>query len=598
VPEAVTSFVVRVTGARADSAALTWGQRSIWGWHGNPSGEVRFNNGDCFGLPAGCTLAAIAAAIELTLRRHDGLRTVLRPDAGGWRQEVEGAGEITVAVYETVEEGCWPYAVGVGTELSALPWDGGEWPVRLAAILVDGAPTFLAVAYNRLVLDAQSVVAVRDELSRTLATGEPGPAPAWGPLDEARFEQSPDGAAVNDRALDYWRRTLLRAPASMFDFPVRQCDGDRFAMGGYESPAMARATQMLRARWRLTGSALTVAALVTMLSRYTGHDSVAMQILAGNRGTRERRDMVGSLGSEGVLCLDVAGRTFAQLARDTFRASGAAHQFAFCDPAGTQAVVAEVELRRGAHVDLGICFDDVQTGLDDLTEEPEMSERELLDRVRAGTALHPGDDGYPPGWRLAWTSPTSPTRKKLRMLLIAQHGRNRPLSLFCDTRYFSRDTMVGILAGMERLLLAAACDGVGEEPDRLAPVARGGSWVRCGDGWLDLAESARVWREVAGTPRSALVVEPGGDGPDGQRLVGYLAGDGAPPFARLHRSFLAAIGEREDVRAPAWYRWVEAPRADDAAAWRDATPRAESDGRDPAAAPPLVLTSPHDGRRC
>jgi len=595
VVEPTRSLTISVTGAVEATLAPTWGQRSIWQWHGMADQEeAYFVNGKFFDLvdyaPGGCGFDALAGAIGAVLHRHDALRTVLEIENGAVaRQVVHGAGELSVDVYEAGSQETWVAAQAVADRLSGLPWSGREWPVRLAVVAAGETPTQLVIAHNRLVLDVQSLDFLVDEVGK-VASGRTGElVPRWQTAQEARYEQSPEGSAVNDRAMRYWREVLAATPPSMFDFPVASLDDMRFVMAQLESVPLARAVQVLRKRWRVTGGPLVLAALAVVLGQYTGHRDAVVQMFAGNRSDRRRRQLLGTLISEGLLRLDLDGLPFGQIAREASRATSTAHQFGYCDPASVRAVRRDVELRKGAHLDLAVYFNDMQTGQEPSDDQPELTDEELGELARAarraqtdGSALAPPDTWS--GWDQSWQAKV--TRKDIRLLLTVQHGRELPLLLFCDTRYVPREAMRQLLTGMERLLLAAAADGDLAAADLgrvsgVTGVSRGPSWVRCGDGWLDLAVAEELWHKVTGSDQGTVLAEDLPGEPGEHRLVGYVVGAAPPPFADLHRQFVAAVEERTDVRAPNWYRWVAAEPADpaDAAAWGRAPVLAEGDGR-------------------
>jgi hypothetical protein len=595
VVEPIRSLTISVTGAVEAALPPTWGQRSIWQWHGMvDQAEAYFANGKCFDLAdyarGGCGFDALAGAIGEVLHRHDALRTVLEIENGAVaRQVVSGSGELSVDVYDAGSEKTYVVAEAVASRLSGLPWNGREWPVRMAVVAAGETPAQVVIAHNRLVLDVQSLDFLMDDVGK-VASGRAGElVPRWQTVQEARYEQSPEGAAVSDRAAQYWRRVLSAAPPSMFDFPVGSSDDTRFVMAQMESVPLARAVQVLRKRWRVTGGALVLAAMAVVLGQYTGHRAIVVQMFAGNRSDRHRRRMLGTVISEGLVHLDLHGLSFAQIAREASRASSMAHQFGFCDPAAVRAVREEMQLVKGAHLDLAFYFNDMQTGQEPSDDQPEPTEQELAELAQAARGAEAGGSALTApetwsGWDQSWQAKV--TRKDIRLLLTAQHGRELPLLLFCDTRYVPRQAMRELLSGMQRLLLAAAGGGdvVAADLGRVsgvAAVSRGPSWARCGDGWLDVAAAEELWQKVTGSDQGTVLAEEvPGDGGE-HRLVGYAVGATPPSFTDLHRLFVAAIGERNDVRAPNWYRWVAAEPADpqDAAAWGRAPVLAEGDGR-------------------
>ena len=565
---------VRVTGARAASAPTTWGHRAIWLWHGvaDETEEAHFNNGEWFRIPVGATVDSVVGAVQSALHGHDALRTTFHHEEGAWRQVVEGAGEVTLEVYEVGEPCDDAVARLVAGRLTGQPWPVRQWPLRVAVVVCGGVPAYLVVATNRLAIDGKSVAAVAESIVTASVTHTSvAPAP-WQPVDEALFEQSAEGQAANERALRHWREVLSTAPPSMFDLPMHEPDALRFHLLKMDSPALAAAVRMVSRRWRMSHSVLVLAAASIVLARYAGHDSAVMQMMSGNRLDRLRRALVGTLTAEGVYYLDVgSGAPFSELAREAFRASGRAHRFAFCDPHAVAALRAELEWQRGAHIDLGAVYNaPQQTRSQDVPDGGDLSESDLTDLTESTVVK---DDG-------AW--PRSPAQLDLRLYLRTGHRHDIPLTLLSDTKYVPVEAMREFLVGIERVMVAAACGT--EDVDQLAevsgvtPAPRGPAWIRRDDAWVDLTASRRLWQHVAGTDAAALVA---GSSAGDNRLVGYLAAPGRPDFHQLHRVCVKALNERSDVRTPDLYRWVAKTPVEptDPVAWREAQVLAEHDGR-------------------
>jgi hypothetical protein len=568
---------IRVDGAREESDEMTWGHLVIWQWHGVADEHTSFHffNAERFPLPPGCTVTALAEAFQDAVARYDGLRTVFRREEGGWRQVVQGSGEIALEVYETSPDEADEAAKGVAWHLNQRPWTLAQWPVRLAVVGDPRSPSVLVIGYDRLALDSNSVTLVALEvMSRASGgDGDQPPEQPWQPVDEARFERSPAGLAINDKAQQYWRQVLTAAPSSMFDVPLCEPEELRFRRLEMTSPALGRAVRWMHQQWRVLPSAILLAAFSVVLGRYAGHRRVVFQLMTGNRPDRQRRELVGTLVGQGIFHLDLAANDlrFPQLVRAAFRASGQAHRFGFCDPEGVLAIRDELRLSRGAHLDLGGFVNDLVAY--DYGIEPEPTEAEF--RELTGQTEHL-DAGGMPG---------NPTKLDIRLHLTLQHDPVMPLAMIGDTRYLPSDAMRQLLSGMERVLVAAG-QGEGDlsalgELSGVAPVHRGQSWVWCGDGWVDVDASRALWHEVNPAARTTVLAEgsPAGDG--SHRLVGYVVGDGSLKLNDLHRQCVAAIQLRTDARAPGWYRLLEAPPAqpDDPAAWRQAPVLSEGDGR-------------------
>jgi hypothetical protein len=524
-------------------------------------------------LPGGCTRAAVIGGIAHVLWRYDVLRTLFTGTEQDLRQVVQGSGRMAVPVYRASGGEAGEIAGQIASELAGRPFENDrEWPARFAIVEDGDVPAYVVMATDRLAFDGHGVAAVEEDMVKACLGDADTSLPQWQPLDEAAYEQSPEGQAQNERALGYWRTTLQQAPGSLFDFPVFPAGPMRYCHLQVKSAGMTHAMRMLRRSSRLSASSLIISAAAVVLGQYSGHQEIVMRMVAGNRLGRARKNMVATLTSEGVFLLNLAGLPFSQIARNAFRASGSANQFAFCDPAAVETAWADLRLRRGAYLDLGICFSDVQGGFADPRAEPpevdDLDEAELRKLAELTTVT----DSYTPAGILG-----------MRMFLVAWDRGDIMLQLSCDTQYVPAEAGRELLLGIERLLMAAACrDLTAAEFSQVTgvkPVSRGEDWMRFGSDWVDVAAAGRLWRKVVGAGQSAVVWD---QAPDGERrLVGYVAGEQPPGFTALHRAFVAALGERSDVRAPDCYRHVARPPADPdrPASWLEALVLAEHSGR-------------------
>jgi hypothetical protein len=569
--ESTASLTARVTGARAFSEAMTWGQVSIWQWHGvaSESEEFYFNSVEWEPMPETCPTSTLTGAIARVLSRHDGLRTVYEQAGDGWRQVVEGEGDVRIEVYEAGDGDPDELAGQVAADLCARPWTVRQWPLRFALVVSRDLPVHLVVASNRLALDPDSMNSAAQEVLEICAGKDDEPPPAWQVLDETRFEQSPQGQATTDRALQHWRQVLTVAPTSMFDFPASEPGELRFHRLMLESPAMARAVRTMQLRSRTSASALLIAAITMVLGRYTGHDEVVLQLISRNRVDRRLRELVGTVSGQGIYYLGLSGEPFSRFSRDAFRACGSSYRFGYCDPAATGALVEQLSLSRGAYLDLGLYVNDLIYARDDDTE-PSATPQELRELARDTVIADFGG------------SPHRAVKLDIKLHLTIQHAQNIPLLAAVDTSYVPAEAARELLGGIERILVAAAS---GEddftalsEISEVTPVRRPAGWARCGNGWVDLAASQELLRQASGTGEATVSVQetPGG----GERLVGCLAGQAQPDFTLLHRRLVAALAERSDVRAPDWYRWLgPLPGPADPRARAQGPAAAEGDGR-------------------
>ncbi|WP_204003740.1 condensation domain-containing protein [Micromonospora lutea] len=557
---------------RTVDAEATWGQRAIWsciqfmGEH-----DPYFNAGRVLPVPQRCGLTDVADALGELLRRHETLRTVFEPAGSTLRQTVQGAGELPVAV-EPLSNAGDASADGAAWarmyELAGLAFRMREWPVRIAVLTEDDRPRFVAMVFSHLAVDHTGADLVMADLAELLAGRRP-PLPERQPIDQAEYERSAAGQATSAAALRHWVRVLRSIPASIFDYRTHETGEHRFRRMIMYSEAVTVAAAVAAARLRVTSSAVLLAAEALVLGRYTGHEVVPVQLICANRDA-ERDRLVGTVAGDGVVRVDLAQDSFARIVRRTFLAAVGAYRFGYYDPEAAWRMRAAEHLARGAVLGIGVYFNDVRDSVSSVRPTDPVDGQSLR-RIAAATRIE--ESG---GWGLM---------DARVFLTVAAAGSSTRLSMLCDTAYVPTDDIVALLRGIERVVIAAATDDLSaqllSETIGVPPVARGPGWVRGPDGWVDLAGTRALWRDLLpdGTVGGVFLDED--PALIGSGLVGYLAGPPVGDVGDLHEAFVAALGERTDVRAPARYvRCAHGPDdPDDRQAWAKCPVLAEETGR-------------------
>lgn len=565
-PEPSTSVTLRLTGARPRVGPASWGQLHMLR-HFAAAGDNGhfFNASGLIPVPGGCDLRRVLNAVCEILERHETLRTTCQPDGSGARQTVAGEGELAVGLHESSAEHAHAVAERVAAHLSARAFGSTEWPVRFAVVLNAGRPVVVVVAYSHLALDGGGAQVVAGELAHLLAGGELGPPPAWQPIDQAEHERSPAGRALNEQAMDYLREVLQSAPASMFDFPARRSEGNRAVVLEVRSPAAMAASAALADRLRVSGSSVLLAAVAVLLGLYSGRTTAVLHLVSSNRNSEPQRSLAGNLALDAVCHVDFTGLSFEQAVRRTFEASISTYLGSQCDPADRWAMIDKQTLDLGRHICLSAAFNDGRVAPlagDGAADEP-------LERLLRRTEVIEHDSPFGGG----------------RFYIEATGaGTSSKMMFVGDAWYVPHEAMREMVHGFERLLVTAASRDIpsGELPAvaGVQPVRRGPDWVRCRDGYVDLAATRELWRAVAGT--DAAEIFPEAVEGSGHRLVGYLCAPGDDrSIADLHRDFMSAVGDSTSVRAPDWYvRTGEAPASRaERADWSGLSITAEGRGR-------------------
>jgi len=337
------SVTVEFTGARSGQGPLTWGQRAIWRiteWL--PPGDPYFNMPWTLPVHGKPDLPAVLSALGRMLGRHESLRTNWSDGPDGIVQRVVGHGGLPVELIDA--GGARPRALAgdIAADLAAKGFDyAAEPPLRCAIIMDGGRPRALAFAFSHLAVDAGALDVLAGEWPQLLA-GEPLPERHPQPLDLAAEERSPEGLARGERALRHWRAALEKMPRPLFGASPATPEHPRFVKLGMESAVLATAATALAARWSVSTSSVLLGTYAVLLSRLTGHGTVAMQLIAGNRHDPRLAPMVGTLVQDGILVLDVAGASPAEAVRAANRGVLAAYRHARYDPMAQRALIAGI----------------------------------------------------------------------------------------------------------------------------------------------------------------------------------------------------------------------------------------------------------------
>jgi hypothetical protein len=535
---------------------MTWGQFTIWRpvqWYGEDS--AYFNMSRVVELGGDLDLPSVCDAIRRLMQSHQGLRARYTDGAQGPRQHVQASGSIAVRVddFPAEQEADQQAAVAdsVASELEAAPFDlTDEWPVRVAIGMVGGVPRFAIFAVSHVAVDWGALEIVLAEF-RALCSPSPSPAEAdfgsrsaWGPLDQARFEQSARGRKHSEAALEHWGKCLRHIPPSMFDYAPVTPAQPRFQRLGLSSPALAAAAELLATRSRVSTSSVLLAAVSLCLAAVSGRETCALQLIVNNRHDERRRDLVAPVVQNGIFLLEPSARDVAETVSRCYRRGLMAYSCGHYDPAALDAAKDEAASQRGVDFDLTAYFNDVRGGRDRWEGiESEGLSRAGLAALREKTTLsHVG----------AWET------QDCKFFVSAESAPDRALLfLLADTAYLPLPVIEQVLRGVETIVAEAAFRQVplAEIADLtgLRPPERGVGWELIGPAWVRPSAVAEVVRKAAGTEQAAVFtrLSPEGTGHELEAFLPDLATGGS--IEDLHRKVVGELKGRTDVIAPGTY---------------------------------------------
>ncbi|HEV2373010.1 MAG TPA: condensation domain-containing protein [Streptosporangiaceae bacterium] len=431
-------------GTGAGVGDLSWGQQDIW--NTILEQHTSLGVGGAFPLPAGKTVADVAADMGYLVSRHPSLRTRLRfgPD-GRPKQVVSSSGEVVLEVVEADGDDPGETAEELYRQYHARNFEyETEWPIRWAVVCSHGKATHFVSEICHLALDGEGAMALAADMeSPDRAAGRELPlVVAMQPLEQARWQASEAGQRTNQAALRYWEKLLRAIPARRFPGSTDERD-PRYWDLRFDSPATHLAVQMVAARTRASSSTVLLAAAAVSFASVTGINPAVIRVEVDNRFRRGLADSVSPVGQSGICAIDVADATFDQVVSRAFRSAMGAYKHGYYNPDQLDALVARVGRERGEELDLE-CY---------------VNDRRLVNREEP--------DGHPPAIDdvrealphsvMSWGPPLTEPNGSC-FLHINDVPGTMNCQLFADTRYMSPAHMEAYLRGFETVTVAAAAD--------------------------------------------------------------------------------------------------------------------------------------------
>ncbi|MFI0737701.1 SDR family NAD(P)-dependent oxidoreductase [Streptomyces sp. NPDC021100] len=304
----------------------SYAQQRMWFFHHLDRGNPYYNIPLALRLTGEADPAALQAALDGVVARHEILRTTFAERDGEPHQLVAPTGAVRLETAECAAEAEHAWAL----EWVGRPFDLTAGPLFRAALLTTAPDRhLLLLCLHHIVTDGWSLNILTRELAalyREHRTGEPA---GLEPLeiqyaDFAEWQRERlDGAGL-ERRLDYWRERLagilppLEVPTDRPRPPVQSFRGARV---DFELPDDL--TRALRATGRAHGTTLfmtLLAGVTALLHRWTGQDDILVGSPIAGRDVPETEPLLGLFVNTLVLRGDLSGApTFAELLARTRR---------------------------------------------------------------------------------------------------------------------------------------------------------------------------------------------------------------------------------------------------------------------------------------
>ncbi|WP_407670482.1 non-ribosomal peptide synthase/polyketide synthase [Nocardia suismassiliense] len=303
--------------ARPDRLPLSLAQRRMWFLNrfdqsdGDAAvGSAAYNLPFALRLTGALDVAALGAALDDVVSRHEVLRTVYPENADGPIQVVLPASRVQLDV--TARPVAAAEVPGEVYALASTPFDvTDEVPVRVRLLeITDGTAEsdhVLAVVVHHIAADASSMGPLVRDVMIAYAARTAGEAPGWSPLpvqyaDYALWQRAvlgdeADPESIAAQQILFWRKQLAGLP-DLLELPTDRPRPAIASMAGarvdvqIDAATHAGLVELARAH----GATLFMVvhtALAVLLARLSGSGDIAIGTPVAGRGERELDDLIG-----------------------------------------------------------------------------------------------------------------------------------------------------------------------------------------------------------------------------------------------------------------------------------------------------------------
>jgi hypothetical protein len=373
------------------------------------------------------------------------------------------------------------------------------------------------------------------------------------PLDQAGLEATPAEQRRADAALDYQREQSWRIPHCLYALPGARTAGESLVVE-LSSVAAAMAVRRVAARTRTSRSSIVLAAICAVVARRTGYSELVFPLVSSNRFERHLVNYVGSVAEVPIATVEIAGRSFDELAGHTWTTVMEASRHARYDAVKRAAMAELIEHERG----LRLVYDPMFNSL----------VPESWSGLTAGVGFGPEEiDVALARTELRWR-PMPVSGNPIQFSLNQIDGCLRMDVWNADAGLLPRAELESVLLAVERLLVAAAHGDVagGRIPEviGLEPLATPDRMLvdYC---WVEAADVQRLVEDAV-APAAASVFASAG----GRPLVACLAATGAVRTPeQAHARCMAVLAHHPTAITPRYYVICRTAPSDpaDPAAW-------------------------------
>jgi amino acid adenylation domain-containing protein len=301
-------------------------QRSLWFLEQLAPGRSLYNLHVGKRITSSVDAGVMEASVNEVVRRHEALRTAFRDVDHETSQVIISTLHVPLRVTDLrhlPEDEREDEALAVADEEAGRPFDLTTWPLlRTRLVLLTDDESIFLLTIHHILCDYWSLQILEDELSATYAAfASHQPTPLDGvPLQYADFSEwerawlaGPGGR----EQLDHWTSRLADLPDVQLPADHPRPRSPTFAGAALDFEVPQPTYDALRRIGHAEGATLfmvTLAALQTVLQRYTDSDDIVVGTSVANRAHADVERIVGYLVNTLVLRTDLAGDpTFREL---------------------------------------------------------------------------------------------------------------------------------------------------------------------------------------------------------------------------------------------------------------------------------------------
>ncbi len=306
--------------ARGGALPLSSAQRRLWFLHQLDPDESAYNIPAAYRITGALDVAALQAALNEIVRRHESLRTAIVDDHGRPAQRILANAELPLTLVDLTQV----TVARADTEVLRLvaedarrPHDLGAAPLLRAQLLrLDCDRHVLILNFHHIVADASSLGDFYRELAVLYDGFKSGLSPALSTLavqyaDYCSWQQEWLASPAAEIQLTYWRRQLSGALAP-FELPA---DFPRPARQSYRGARLSRRlsvelTGALKSFSRREGATpfmTLLAAFNVLLARLSGRCDIVIGSTIAGRSRPEAQGLIGFFINALALRSDLSG---------------------------------------------------------------------------------------------------------------------------------------------------------------------------------------------------------------------------------------------------------------------------------------------------